>query len=587
MGSLFDKTKVYLATSTAKLFREDNDPVNDAALGAVLNNESIPNYIQATGLSGPGTTIRNYMNYGRSTYVHGLPELRLYAEWAKNPGVPDPEVPITIISYDPAYKDQLKELEIYPMVPLKKDGIYTYDLDKSTDEYITPRRILRKVSTRIENLDALLKENPEAAKVDDCYFAFSLDIYTQVEDSIGYLHTYFNKLATISPVTRTGFEASLIDSETSSKGPVRNIFEVIEGESKFKFTYDYITSETVSANMDDGVTYASSFTFAPHEEYPLGGADDQVIYRVEKTTASFRERHNNNPDQAFQITIHGIIFETYASALGKKDTMLKYLHPSFVGLLPEDPLAGTSGIYIPLSHDVLPKFTVLHRHRILSDAMLLTFVAADEVDLEWYQTGIVKIIIMAVAFYLIATGIGGGVKALAAMSAKTFIINAVVAIGLSFLVELIISKVDGVAGIILSFAAIIAAGKITGMTGGFSTMPLGSQSLQILNAVGFVANKYTTVDAKELAEQIIEQKEKQDIETAELQEMLVKNPGIDQDFLNLIINAVRSPPTESASTYQSRTLDLSMVLDFSINQAENYLENMLTLPEPNFSPKYA
>ena len=586
MGSLFDKTKVYLATSTAKLFREDNDPVTDAALGAVLNNESIPNYIQATGLSGPGTTIRNYMNYGRSTYVHGLPEVKLYAEWAKNQGVPDPQVPINVISWDPAYLGQVKELEIYPMVPLKKDGVYTCDLDKSTQEYITPRRILRKVSTKIKNLDNVLKANPEESKVDDCYFTFSLDIYTQVEDSIGYLWEFFFQLAALSPVNILGFEASLLNSETSSKGPVRNNFEVTEGESHFKITYDYMTSETVAANMEDDIHYASSFTFAPHEEYLLGGGGPEagiqgteVVYRVEKTTASFRQRRSN-PDEATQVTIYGLIFETYATALGAQDTMLTYLNSSFVGLEPDNALTGTSGIYIPMSHDILPKFTVLKRHRILTDAMLMTFVAAEEVDLEWYQTGIVKLIVMAVSFYLLSVGIGAGIEALGAMAAQDFIIAAAVAVGLNFIIELILTNVDGAAGAILSMAAIVAATYIPGIPVNLNTMPIGSKAMFAMNAVGSVANKYVAVQGKEVQTLIEAEVKNQEVKTAELKNLIEENPEIQSELFALVLDSVLSNNfSENPNSYYSRTTDISVVQSFSINQPENFLESMLTLPK--------
>ena len=59
--------------SSSKLIAEEPDLINEAVLYALLNDESVSDHVVAANLAGIERRLERYLEYGRTTYVNGLP----------------------------------------------------------------------------------------------------------------------------------------------------------------------------------------------------------------------------------------------------------------------------------------------------------------------------------------------------------------------------------------------------------------------------------------------------------------------------------------------------------------------------------
>lgn len=579
MGFLSDKYKEYFETSSSKFFGEQNKTEIDSVLSAVLNNSSIPGNIQAPLLSGLGIKQKRIFKYGKETYSLGLPEISFWENAARFSLSGDiQEIPLDDV---PTEDGGSKQLELFPVAPIKRDGTYIGD-DKEDPLYKDIRTLLRKGSINYNDLTEMVSLNPSDEQIDDSYFLFSMDIYTRVPESIGMLFEFFSYMKPKCPVWEAKFEKSLTDD--TGYGPLRNKLHIHQGDLDIDVTWDYINIEEGGAwPADNKDEYYSEFidpeSIEDFEVDQGDGGTGSNNYRVYR--GAYVLHHKNEDGSKTSVKVYGIIVEHTVYAFNKVSRpIVRTMSTEFIDLEPDDPVAGTSGMHVPISPDFMWIFLLKERHRIMNDAAMIVLNAATRVELEWYQQAWVKIIIVAVAMYAAGLAVGKIVAGMASgiTIGKIAILLAKI-LAANFLMEMIVSEVDGVLGVILA-AAVGAA--ILGNAGGldFGSMMTADNIILATNSLSKAWEMQTSNDMEELSkdyEAFMEQAEEKMDELQALQEgMDVTAPEIKA----AVLNASLADSTMYARNFMTMTtMDPMQTVIQSVKSVEDYFDIMLTLPE--------
>ena len=582
MGVLWEKEGVvYVQSVSAKLTHSDNSPDRDAVLDAVLRNVDVASNLQGTVLGGPGITIKNYIRYTDSTYIHGAPEPELYSEamltGAKVGGPLD--------------------MEFLAIAPIKVNGEYVNREDNTdSDEYKTTKSLLKKVGIRFNDLSNRIQDNPDDASVDDSFFMFSMDAYTTIEPSIEYLQKFFARMAEISPIDQNAFEASKLPPGTGpNPDPLRNVLRINEAEFSTIIAYDYCTTETVPGFLPEGVKALSVFEFNGYEDIVFENAEgsETDTYRIFNTVVTYKV-FNEEDQTVSSSSVYGLSHEEGITAGGTfTRTTQKHLLEEFVGLESTDLKGGTSGIHMPIATEFIKELTPLRRAHALTDGMMVLIYSATVVELEWYQQGIVKAIIIVIASWVAGLAVGRFAAALSsAVAAKGGVTIGLILttiaqiVGANFIIDLILKKVDGPLRILLAIAALAAIQRIPGGLFSISTatMPTADLLLELATEAVYAGNADVKREMRDLQEKYETYEEEVDLMLQELKDM--EEPEIDRQLALIVAQSTYENYNVSPESYFDLALMSSESIQMSYDIVQDYVKNNLELPEPNYNPLY-
>jgi len=247
MSFLHEDTQVYVNVITNKLTDADTTPIKNAVVSATVRGADTTSNVLAGMVNGLGARARRYWKYGDSgKFVDGLPTVTL----GVNNNYPQSTWPQEPIPFPGSF---------YPIVSIRKDGEY---LTKESDEarYDSTRKTLKRIALKLndivssiedtertdENGDPVDGENP-SDNLDDVFYAFGLDIYTQHPESVGYMYDFCELLSQHQQMSETDFWTAYREFESPPTGvdppeiPNNAIFfSEREGEFEIIINYDFI-----------------------------------------------------------------------------------------------------------------------------------------------------------------------------------------------------------------------------------------------------------------------------------------------------------------------------------------------------------
>jgi hypothetical protein len=488
--------------------------------------------------------------------------------------------------------------QFYPIVPIRIDGEMLSE-SYSPEWYESARSIFKKLELDINELQDALSgeglppedEKPDMNDIDDCWFLFALDIYTLVPESAEYLFNFFSDFAAVNSGQKELYEDSK-NNIYSGEDAITAAFQVTEGQFNMFLEYNYIEridgqTGVIAEKFVNDVIYIEPTVHTYYEtddegiQYPA-----RNLYLI-NSYVSFKKR--TGVDTYDEVIIHGPVHASRVNALGHTKTVIKHIREDFINAPSK---AGTSGFYIPISHVTLNEvFDRVNKEIVLFDGMMLAVYAGHKEHLAWYQTGFFRILLMIAIFIIsvyLMTNFGPVALSLTqaiVQVAITQIIFMMVAIA----ADLLIKNIGGTFGTILAIALVVAAMYFApGSTLNFSLNTADDflKATQVfVSAADKISGIYFQSEMAGLEEEydsfMKNAKEQQD----ELDEAwdLLGPEGSPYDPLYVTQNTSMMNPNETVTQFYDRTSHTGNPGVLTLDQIENYVSNLLKLPEPDNS----
>jgi len=609
MSWLHEDTKVFVNVITNKLTNADVTPIKHAAISATVRDADVTSNVLAGMINGLGARSKRFHKYAdEGKFVDGLPTVSLGLNH-NEPVFGLPEDPIDFPG------------SFYPIVSIRKDGEFLIK-DTDPDRYNSTKKTLKRIALKLddivssiektertdENGDPVEGENP-ANELDDVFYVFALDLYTQHPQSVGYMYDFCELLSQHVQMNEGQFWDAIEEFESPSTGvDARGVpnnaifFSNRDGEFEVIINFDFLsyvgnqTGLLTNPVTDKIGNYATVFPATPRELVSSGGSDEgDLTTWIDPSSVSYfkqltRTAWGDATDSYGIWTMTGIVHETIVHAYGAEKSVFRTIgeyynfggqpsetYTKFHGLVVGHEDYGRSGMYFPLCKDVLEEVHTIQEEEVLVDAMMLIMHAAEEVDLEWYEQQwfrVVMVILVAVLFYIGMKDIA--IKAMSLIEALTLLATKV---GISFLVDLVIKEIGGELGIILGIALAYYAttkGDFSAVAGMFP------QAEVLLKAVMITTDIYEAkikTDTEELNEEVEEFKDLTRTKENAIREMyaIMGSNEADFDFLNILVEDVLVGDMRSPKQLMkdSKTTNVAKIVKSSIHE---YHKRMKELP---------
>ena len=603
--SWFHESEVYVNVITNKLTDADTTPIKNAAVSSVLRDADMTNNITAVMMNGLGAKAKRFYKYAeKGNFMDGLPEVTLGINNLGN----NQELPEEPIPFPGAF---------YPIVSIRDGGTF---LTKESDEprYDSSRKTLKRTGLRLTELISNIEkddredENGDVIpgnpvnELDDVFFLYGLDLYTQHPESIGYMYDFCELLDQHAQMTQAQFHTFRdayesppggIDPDTIPSNAIFLKTKAEEFDVIINFDYVYQNGPFNGLLIPDGETKPDNLSivtkFIP-ETYT--SPDSGTEKHVDPSTIAYHKQltrvaWGDASDTYGTYTLVGIAHETHVKAYGAERLVFRTIgdkpngggqptgtYDTFNGLPPGDDDYGRSGIYFPLCKDILELRHSAQEEEVLVDAMMLAMHAAEEVELKWYQQTWFKIVMVAITAVLMYYGLGK--LAIEAMNSTAALFELAATIGIGFIVEMIATKIGGTLGLVIAAVAAVYLVKTSTFSAATTLLP---QADKLLKAVAIVTSLYEAKvkqDIGDLREEVDEYDDLIKSKKQAIHEAYAMMGANQQEFnfLDLLIEDMMSAPELTPSEFYAtaKTTNVAAIVKESISE---YHSNMKMLPD--------
>ena len=427
-----------------------------------------------------------------------------------------------------------------------REGWRNTNSNTATEAYITTKKLLNTIGLDIDELTDAIKESPSITDIYSAYVTLSIDIATELPESILYLFKFFRELAFLSTITKEAYEAGVGAGSFFSWFNPANSFTVNESVFNKQISYSYVDLEII-----DGV---------------FGNVGD--VEKV-RTGSLCILKHQISEVQYEVIEIKNLRSRTIIG-----------------GEVPE----VTSQILIPLKFDIVQSLNNFDEEKVLLDSIHLCIYAYHEEEIEWYQSSFFKFLLIAGSIFIaVFTGqyelVGLALSGAAAGSYWLLIgliteILAIVAINYTILWLAEELGLDITAALL-----IISYVTFTVYTGGLGTGEMAY--LPFAEGMLKAASSIIMIEAQEIQLELEELKYESEIFDEELQNRqeelenardLLGSENYAFDPLFILNIGIYFDPKETPDTFYERTLNFDPG-SLTLEAVDVYVEAALTLPK--------
>lgn len=498
--------------------------------------------------------------------------------------------------------------EFYPIVPIRIDKRWVNSEDTHNGvswqeryHYDSCKKLLNKVNIDIEELIIGVgkKEDGEEDvedldQVNDVFFQFAIDIYTEEEASIEYLFGTFKHLDYQATLTKKEYVRSMnamMGSDDIASIPAPNFFTVKEddSESTIQWNYTEITQETgvLEKEFEKEIVierpFKKTFTIDPD---PGGMYDTDQSYTVSITIQQSQVllKHRTGPDTFEQVKVHGLKHAHYVEGYDRIRRVDSVLDADFISPDEHDDehAIGKSAFFIPLSWAMMDMLQLKEKEIVAYDAMMITINAVNKTKLKWYQTGIFAAILQAVmiAISIWVFIVSGGMAAYISATLWQLAVMLFSGFALNFLVELLIEHLGTLGVILAMLIAVAAAWSGMGAGSGLKGLPFAQQLLGATNAIANVITTYVEVGLETIKaemDDLLKTAKERSEDLQEAQDLLK------QDYLmNPLLIMGTHPmmaPEETSEVFFERTIHNGNPGVLSLDAISSFHLNALELPK--------
>ena len=458
-------------------------------------------------------------------------------------------------------------IQFYPIVPLRiSNKSLTGDASKNTELYKTSKKLLKKISLSISELDAGVNGNPDIDSVDHAYVVLGIDPRQSTDDVAEYLYRFFDSVRSKLKYSESDFTTWKESQTNTSYGyitPPVNTITVKDGTFDTDLNFYYVSSDLKVGSIGAVGTYTSSFT----------GDKDMIL-----GTAYDYDDPAGGITLRYQLTAD-VYRELYVAGLSQTTAM--YQAKNHIVTLKSD---ENEVILVPLSYDILTQMPNFKANEVCYHSLKVVFHAYEKKKLKWYQSGFFSfvMIVIAVAISLysqqwqvlaaaISSAVSAGVVAMAILAAKAVVMAILINATFKF-----VAKEFGV-GVAIALSLVATAYGLSGqfIDGG---LPMADTMLSITGP-GF--NAVSEYQQAELSSVYSQMSSYQAEVATKYEEIQAARDSLDQgqklfDPMQ-IYTAVDMPYFESPSAFVTRKTTTNVADLVGYSSIVNYVDNALNL----------
>ena len=485
-----------------------------------------------------------------------------------------------------------------PIVPLRLNR-QSITNNRSSNEYLTTKRILDRIDLDVEDIIDGLHSNPDIADVDDAFLLYGISVYTECESCLKYLFNYFKGLSS-SSTSATEFitkynsllddlEIKESDSDYSYFDPVyvikdgvsnvntslpENTIVINESDFQCTLTYNYIDIEVVNGRLGNIGTCTRSIEVEENLVFEVQDIWEDSPTNTFKVYNSKLILNKQVTETTYErMTISGLVHRVTVPGTGKV----------LENILSEDP-ADPLKFYLPISYVALQELNAKDATAVLYESLIITVIAIKEEKVKWYQSGFLGFAFKIVLSIAIAWFTGYISFELGFTEAALTVAEATVVGITGFVIGEAISKIfTGTLGVLLQAGInFYLAGGYKAFTGSIKDLPWADIILEAVQTVFSFKSAGINSDLAELMKESSDFAalvERQQDELNKINEDLGLNTFYDRIYLDDSINVF--DPNETPEAFFVRTIHTGNPGILGIDAVHNYISNSLTLPKPN------
>lgn len=329
--------------------------------------------------------------------------------------------------YDVAYADTG---HFFPWVYLRYAKT-PQNQDKASQGYMDTKRIMKMVNMDADHIIDSVHQNPDINDVEQAMMVMAVPADTSNPIEQRYLFDFFSGLyeqskedASQYTNTATNTADYGIMGKLLAGGPGLNKSSIVIQDKRFKMALNWrnIVKRRVAGSIGPKGTYAGGANSVPSSvSVPsLGGGN------VTWDTTSKRHwyQHQLTKDvyeevQIFELKLTYHIFEQYTTTGDESDEIL----------------------LIPVDMSLASGYTITEREVLYSRALHYVFNSRVVTKLKWYQTGLFRDIMLAVAIVVTVMSIGSAWETIALAMATTVTLNVVLLVMLQQAIKYLLLKI--------------------------------------------------------------------------------------------------------------------------------------------------
>lgn len=490
---------------------------------------------------------------------------------------------------DAILEESVEDSAYYPVVPLRVHNVDQTDPANVPDEqFKTSKSLLRKLGLSFTDLGDKINENPDVAEIDHAFFVMGISLNSQKETSIEYLYEFFKYMALVSPSSKETYTEWYEDNVNTA-------------DSIVPFTAPYIPSNRVQLRQGEyNITVAfqySDLVVVNGSIGPVGTVTREMgVARPITVVNEFNKSVEISTDTAVLLFRKQITETTYEEV---EVCGLEHINEIYKGRTYTTTAADSlndlenQGFIIPLCVNIAESLDIITRTQMTYDCMFIVINSYHEQKVKWYQSGLFKLVLIAITIYLVVTGgiaFAQGLQTAMAAAAKagtsvawaaaSYIATQVaISVALTYGVSVIARYVSP--ELMFIAAAIILTYGLASefMSGGSSVqgLPFASELMAAVPAV----TQGTNMAIKRNLEKTMEEMEKLTATYEQIMDELEKNmdklnanPNISiQDMMDTTaINLF-----ETTQQFFGRTLQMNPGV-LTLDTIRGYVDYVLTLP---------
>ena len=475
------------------------------------------------------------------------------------------------------------ESAYFPVVPLRRDNVDMTDPSlKSTDLYKTSKTALNKLGINFTDIGDAINENDDIAKVDHAYVVLGAHIYSEVPNTINYLHAFFAKLSGISEYTIS--DAIFFDTRGGNKSvPKVNSLRITEDNYDIELVYRYITNEVVEGVVADIGSVVRTVDVRE---------DASIHYQVTNHTGSTYTTSVSYDDSRITFSKQ-LTSTTYQKVTVVAPNVINHIYKNKTvdATLANSTDVDSSSFIIPINVFVARNMGLMEYNYLMYDTIRLVFNSHERTSLKWYQTQLFTFVVTVIALAATVYSIGTAYGSIAmAASLGTMAVVKVVAIMIlravvySYVGTLIVDAIGIKAAIIAT--VLIAVYKATqGDASGVMSVsvagaPFAIDLLSITQALSIGIKEVTTDAMDSITAEYTEFEEESDLLSEALEDKLEDlDTGLDINPMLVTQHQEFITDTwETPTEFFDRTIHAGNIGVYCLESTSVFVEQLVKLP---------
>lgn len=466
------------------------------------------------------------------------------------------------------YEEEDLDSPYYPIAPIRLDKEW---LEDGHPAYESVSKILKYISTDINDIQEALRDNPDVDDIDSSYILLAMPIgKDHPRDNIDckYLYKYFTYLKNSSRTDKEKFESSLNQANVAS-----NIIQIRDSDFRTSLHWNYVEEDEEFYNENKAGQY-EMFFYLDYDSDEKVGKDDN-FYSKSYIQINY---HDKLTETAKVIRVHGLY---HVSEVYHEKVVINTLSSVFHW----DEDERTDGFFIPLSEDIMNTLSKRDYTHVAFSGLILVNYAIVKTKIKWYQRKafwrLVQIVLVIISIWTMQPQLAAlasyTASEIAYLVIQSIVVNYLIGEAIGYVLSILADVIGGEAAVLI--AAIIAAvAMIYGVGGQFNLkLPFADEVLKLSNLMMTEIEKLQQIRAKRLQEEITSFKS----EYEQLQEEIdVARDLLDTDsFFNpyWVLEGSSILAGESSSDFLLRNINPNPN-ELSIQAVTNFTENALRLP---------